>query len=217
MCLQEHRIIHKDEIAKESLNENFLLTCSATKNSVNAAIGGVGFLLSRRAMNSLINVEKNNERIAILTLESNPRTTIINCYSPTKVSSETEIENFYQSLSDIITQIPAHSMVIIGGDFNTKIGNPKAFHFFNLSTNRNGQMLCELMVQHGLIALNTRFRKSKRKLRTFMYPNGEKAQIDYILSRKKWRNSFKNCQSYNSFDTIGSDHRIVSCKVNINY
>ena len=32
-----------------------------------------------------------------------------------------------------------------------------------------------------------------------MYPNGEKAQLDYILGRKKWRNSFKNCQSYNSF------------------
>ena len=57
ICLQAHRI-HKDEIAKESLYENFLLTCSATKNSVNPAIGGVGFLLSRRAMNSLINVEK---------------------------------------------------------------------------------------------------------------------------------------------------------------
>ena len=57
ICLQAHRI-HKDEIAKELLYENFLLTCSATKNSVNPAIGGVGFLLSRRAMNSLINVEK---------------------------------------------------------------------------------------------------------------------------------------------------------------
>ena len=39
----------------------------------------------------------------------------------------------------------------------------------------------------------------------------------YILSRKKWRNSFKNSQSYNSFDTIGSDHRIISCKINISY
>ena len=27
----------------------------------------------------------------------------------------------------------------------------------------------------------------------------KKAQLDYILGRKKWRNSFKNCQSYNSF------------------
>ena len=99
ICLQEHRIIHKDEIAKESLYESFLLTRSATKNSVSAAVGGVGFLLSRRGMNSLINVEKINERVAILTPEGNPRTTIINCYSPTNISSETEIESFYQTPS----------------------------------------------------------------------------------------------------------------------
>ena len=74
-----------------------------------------------------------------------------------------------------------------------------------------------MMVQHELIALNTRFRKSKNKLWRFIYPNGEKAQLDYILGRKKWRNSFDNCQSYNSFYTINSDHRIVSYKVNISY
>ena len=50
-----------------------------------------------------------------------------------------------------------------------------------------------------------------------MYPNGEKAQLDYILGRKKWRNTFKNCHSYNSFDSISFDHRIVSCKVKISY
>ena len=91
-------------------------------------------------MDALTKVEKINERIAILTLEGNPRTTIINCYSPTNVSSETEIEKFYQSLSDTITQIPVHNMVIIGGDFNAKIRHPEALHSFNLSTNRNGQM-----------------------------------------------------------------------------
>ena len=48
-----------------------------------------------------------------------------------------------------------------------------------------------------------------------MYTNGEKAQLDLILGRKKLRNSFKNCQSYNSFDTIDSDHRNVSSKVYI--
>ena len=133
ICLQEHQIIHEGEIANESFYENFLLTCSAIKNPVSAATSGVGFLLSRRAMNSFTNVEKINERIAILTLEGNPRTTTINCYSPTNVSSETEIENFYQSLLDTITQIPAHNMVIKGADFNAKIVHPEAFHSFNQS------------------------------------------------------------------------------------
>ena len=66
---------------------------------------------------------------------------------------------------------------MIGEDSNSKIGQPEALHSFKLSTNRNGQVLCDLMVQHGLIVLNTRFRKSKKKLWTFMYTNGEKAQL----------------------------------------
>ena len=58
ICLQEHQIIHEGETANESFYENFLLTCSAIKNPVSAAISGVGFILSRRAMNSFTNVEK---------------------------------------------------------------------------------------------------------------------------------------------------------------
>ena len=38
-------------------------------------------------------------------------------------------------------------------------------------------MLCDLMVQHELIALNTRFRKSKKKLWRFIYPKEKKLSL----------------------------------------
>ena len=44
---------------------------------------------------------------------------------------QTEIENFYQSLTDTITQIPGHNMVITVGDFNAKIEHPEALYSFN--------------------------------------------------------------------------------------
>ena len=34
---------------------------------------------------------------------------------------------------------------------------------------------------------------------------------------QKWINSIKNSRAYNSFEGIGSDHRIVSCKCQISY
>ena len=71
------------------------------------------------------------------------------------------------------------------------------------------------MDQFTLIALNTRIPKHQNW--TFVYPNGEKGQLDYILGRKKWRNSFQDCQSWNPFDAVGSGHRIVSCKAVISY
>ena len=42
-----------------------------------------------------------------------------------------------------------------------------------------------------------------------------KQQIDYILVRRKWRNSVHNAQAYNSFASIGSDHRVVSARIRL--
>ena len=42
-----------------------------------------------------------------------------------------------------------------------------------------------------------------------------KAQLDYISVNKKWINSVQNCEAYNSFEGVSSDHRIVSKKVQL--
>ena len=33
-----------------------------------------------------------------------------------------------------------------------------------------------------------------------------KAQIDYVLINKKWKNSAINCEAYSSFEGMPSDH-----------
>ena len=45
--------------------------------------------------------------------------------------------------------------------------------------------------------------------------NGAKSQIDFIMIRRKWRNSLKNCETYNSFSSIGLDHRILTAKIKL--
>ena len=57
--------------------------------------------------------------------------------------------------------------------------------------------------------------RCKNQLWTFEYPNGQRAQLDYILVQKKWQNSIRNCRPYSSFSTVGSDHRIVSVHVKL--
>ena len=66
-----------------------------------------------------------------------------------------------------------------------------------------------------MILLNTKFQKRKCKMWTFIYPNNEKAQLDYILLNKKWKNSAQNCEAYNTFCTVGSDHRIVTAEIKL--
>jgi exonuclease III len=217
VCVQEHRFFHDNISIKQHPTGNSwtLFTSSATKNNVNASIGGVGFLLSPKAQHSLNNIESISPRIIVASFRGNPKSTIICCYSPTNVAPEEEVERFYQDLSSIMRQIPKHNVTILGGDFNAKLGHDKGHtHSFQTETNRNGSHLIDFLNENKMICINTKFQKRRGKKWTFSYPNGVKAQIDFLLINKKWKNSAINCEAFNSF-TVDSDHRIVTATLKL--
>ena len=150
------------------------------------------------------------------TFNSNPRATIISCYSPTNVSEETELVTFYNELSSLVRSIPKHNMLVIGGDMNAQIGkNGNNKYSLHNTSNRNGQHLTDFMIENRLACLNTNYQKRKGKLWTYTYANNTKAQIDYVLINKKWKNSAMNCEAYSSFEGVSTDHRIVTAKIRL--
>ena len=66
------------------------------------------------------------------------------------------------------------------------------------------------MEEFNLFSANTSFMKPKGQLCTFEYSKGDRAQLDYILFRKKWRNNVKDSRAYSTFSSVGSNHRVVS-------
>ena len=58
-------------------------------------------------------------------------------------------------------------------------------------------------------------KKREGKLWTYTYANNTKAQIDYVLINKKWKNSALNCEAYSSFEGVSIDHRIVTAKIRL--
>ena len=60
-----------------------------------------------------------------------------------------------------------------------------------------------------------KLQKRKGKLWTYTYANNTKAQIDYVLINKKWKNSALNCEAYSSFEGVSTDHRIVTAKIRL--
>ena len=50
-----------------------------------------------------------------------------------------------------------------------------------LTTNRNGEMLLDLLEEFNLFTSNNYFMKPKGKLWTFEYPSGDRAQLDYLI------------------------------------
>ena len=166
-------------------------------------------------MKSLSGVESRGDRNLIANFTGNPKTSVIVTYSPTNASSEDELEKYYKDLQGCIESIPAHNFLLILGDFNARLGKDAAKHTMHQHTNRNGKLLDDLIMEKDLVACNTCFQKRVGKLWTFMGPGGHKAQIDYILVRRKWRNSVLNCEAYSSFANVGSDHRVVSAKIRL--
>ena len=184
--------------------------------TVNTAGGGVGWLIGPRALKTLNSIEKIQPRMMAATFNGNPRATIISCYSPTNVSEETELVTFYDELSLLVRSILKQNMLVIGGDMNTQIGkNRNNKYCLHNTSNRNGQHLTDFMIENRLACLNTNYQKREGKLWTYMYANNSKAQIDYVLINKKWKNSAMNCEAYSSFKGVSSDHRIVMVKIRL--
>ena len=209
--------MHTEDIKyHETGNGWTLATVSVWKNSVNAAVGGVGMLIGPRALKTLNSIEKIQPRMMAATFNDNPRATIISCYSPTNVSEETELVAFYDELSSLVRSIPKHNMLVIGGDMNAQIGkNGNNKYSLHNTSNRNGQHLTDFMIENRLTCLNTNYQKREGKLWTYTYANNSKAQIDYVLINKKWKNSAMNCEAYSSFEGVSSHHRIVTAKIRL--
>ena len=160
ICIQEHRYTHSKDIRYHDTGNGWMLaTASAWKNPINGSIGGVGMLIGPQALKSLNSTEKIHPRMMIATFDGNRRASII-CYSPTKISEETELIAFYDELSSLVRSIPKDNVLVIGGDMNAKIGK-NGNHKYSLhnSSNRNGQHLTDFTIENRLTCLNTNFQK----------------------------------------------------------
>jgi exonuclease III len=223
MGIQEHRIVHPDtnqNVMYHKIGDCFLATSTTWRNSAQAAVGGVGIAMNKTAKRALTSISTPSERIIQATFQSNPVTTVISAYAPTSASSEEVKQGFYRELSSTISAVPAHNFLIVLGDFNGRLGNDVSKNSFHKETNQSGEMLRDLMEEHAHMACSIQFQKGKNKQWTWHSPPDaqqviHKQQIDYILARKKWRNSIHDAQAYNSFASVGSDHRVVKARIRL--
>ncbi len=188
-----------------------MITSSAWRNSSQAATGGVGLIISRDAESNLCEVSSISKRIIQATFSGNPPTTIIVACAPTNAQhSSNENTAFYQDLRRAIDNVPPHNVLMILGDMNAKLSSNHMKHNVHTRTNENGILLGELIHEKSLFIANDKFQKKLGKRWTFEDPKNNRHLLDYILVNTKWRNSVTNAEAYSSFDSVGSDHRIVT-------
>ncbi|XP_066966027.1 craniofacial development protein 2-like [Macrobrachium rosenbergii] len=125
------------------------------------------------------NVRTLSEEIHLSSIETEIKN--INwVYAPTSVSSQEELDNFYDGLY-------THYNIIMG-DFNAKIGqgNEDCVGKFGYGErNERGDDLINFAVAHDFKIMNTFYQKSENERWTWPSPNhGTRNEIDYILGNK---------------------------------
>ena len=220
--IQEHRIVHQEPIRIEKFKKGVtLVTISAWRNGAGAATGGVGFLLTSRAFEVISLIKPYGSRVLTISFNGNPRLTTVTAYSPTEAAPAEEAEDFHNTLRQAMADVPAHHLLITNGDMNARLGKESDDDprwYFHSCTNRNGELLRDTALECDMEISNIRFRKRESKMWTHLSDGTlNKGQLDFVLIRRKWRNSLKNTEAYNTFQSLGSDHRVVVSKVKVSF
>ena len=117
---------------------------------------------------------------------------------------------------DLLELTPKKDVLFIIGDQNTKVGNqetPGVTGKFGLGVqNETGQRLIEFCQENALVIANTLFQQHKRRLYTWISPDGQyQNQIDYIICSQRWRSSIQSAKTKPGAD-YGSDYELLIAK-----
>ena len=101
---------------------------------------------------------------------------VIQVYALTSNTEETEVEQFYEDLQDLLELTPKKDVLFIIGDWNAKVGSqetPGVTGKFGLGVwNESGQRLIEFCQENTLVIANTLFQHHNRRLYTWTSPDG---------------------------------------------
>ena len=106
--------------------------------------------------------------------------TVIQIYAPTKNAEE--VEQLYKDLQDLLELTPKKDVLFIMGDWNAKVGSqetPGVTGKFGLGIrNEAGQRLIGFCQENALVIANTLFQQYKRRLYTWISPDGQHQNQD---------------------------------------
>ena len=124
---------------------------------------GVGFLVHKDIVNTVMGCRPISSRIITFLLNATPfNMTVIQVYAPTSDHDDSEVEDIYGQLQEVIEETPKKDNLIVLGDWNAKVGKDAQTnwqdtcgHFCNVETNERGHRLLEFAMYNELMLANT--------------------------------------------------------------
>ena len=183
---------------------------------------GVALMLSKKAQKSFIGWKPHGSRLmeaSFRTKHKRIKLNIINCYSPTNESDETNKELFYSRLQAILDTLSSRDINIVLGDFNAKVGSDNTGYeeFMGVQgigvMNDNGERFANMCASNNFVIGGTIFQHKNIHKATWISPDHQtENQIDHVCISKKFRRSLQDVRVMRGAD-VGSDHQLVVAKL----
>ena len=194
-CVQEVRYKGVGTKTIGSDREKYKFWWSGNKTGRN----GVGLLVRDEMVENVIEVKRTNDRIMKIKMVLGKKVVhVFSTYAPQAGRPEEEKQEFWENLTDEVTEVPLSEGVLLGGDLNGHVGSERSGFedvlgpFGIGERNREGETILEFCQSQGLKIINTVFKKSREKLLT--YKSGEtETQIDFIMMRRMENIREKDC------------------------
>ena len=181
---------------------------------------GVALILDKTTARSVSQVECASDRLMRVRLNGTPvDIVVIVTYMPTTDHDDEEVETVYEQVEDAIRRGRGDDYVIVMGDLNAVVGaeseeDVTGRYGLEKRTER-GQMLVEFCKRNNMCITNTWYRQPKRRIYTWKAPGDlRRMQLDYIMVKKRYRNSVKDSHAFPGAD-VDSDHNLVTMKVTL--
>ena len=135
---------------------------------------------------------------------------------PDHNTEETQVEQFYEDLQDLLELTLKKDVLFIIGNWNATVGSqetPGVTGKFGLGIQVFAvQRLIEFCQENALVIANTLFQQHKRRLYTWTSADGQhRNQTDHILCSQRWRSSIQSAKTRPGAD-CGSDHELLIAK-----
>ena len=181
---------------------------------------GVGIILSKDLKDSLVGVNRRNDRVMSIKLGLGE--TIINvicAYAPQVGCAEEEKDTFWEVMGQELRATPERERLILGGDLNGHLGSSRAViervhgGWGVGEKNEEGERVIDFAMAFDLALVNTFFEKRVSQLITYR-SGGRESQIDLLLCRRDHLKEIKNCKVING-ESVAAQHRmvVIDCKL----
>ncbi|CAH1259012.1 PKD1L3 [Branchiostoma lanceolatum] len=146
---------------------------------------------------------------------------IISIYAPTLAASDSDKDQFYDSLNAAVRAVPHADKLAILGDFNARVGSNRLLWQGVLGNhgvgkcNENGVRLLTFCAEHSLVITNSLFQLRTMYKTSWMHPRSKRWHLlDYVLVRQRDRKDVKITRAMRGAQGW-SDHRMIRTKLGL--